>query len=561
MAQADLVSLVLQSKKAFQHGESLCSRAHAFTNLSADVAIDVLELDARVRWISDAVIGQLKVAAEVAKSIEQKRAELESTIDDYDRQRQRHTSALDAILETLGTQSVPPDFYTDPDAEDDGVFASPDEVEDARGSPDTIRGVRRPSNAGSASAVLKSDKRKWKTLRDFVDERAIEDILEFMENERTVLDKTLDGIASLPTTIEAAIEAIENALPSSPTANTPAVPSPYAQSQPLSMNDPTTSNRSPPDGSAQPTPEEQTPMNRSSQLPPLEATISLRPSLARVSDVLRVQERVSTGMAHHLESLAAHYDAMAAALKDGESGAAFDDEDLAEMHRDAGELGSIIAELEQSCSSIETGYEQMQRFLSTAQGQLDTHRATLDDLDELEEMMDDMVQRVERVEIQISTQITNLHGHLVDLENLQLRYISYQFSYNKLLLELGRRRQYRDAAERIVNDMLAQLHVMAEEEHAVREAFNHEHGPNLPEDLCLCISNPPTRWDIVPASWETGSSTIGPGRTPSASRTSVVLKDKEVLPEVDDALLKEARDNIVAANNKGLGEGMGHESL
>lgn len=59
--QPHLVSLVLQSKKALQHGEQLCSRAHARSNASAQAAVDVLALDAKVRWISETVIEQLKV--------------------------------------------------------------------------------------------------------------------------------------------------------------------------------------------------------------------------------------------------------------------------------------------------------------------------------------------------------------------------------------------------------------------------------------------------------------------------------------------------------------------
>lgn len=35
------------------------------------------------------------------------------------------------------------------------------------------------------------------------------------------------------------------------------------------------------------------------------------------------------------------------------------------------------------------------------------------------------------------------------------------------------------------------------EERQVREHFNNEHGAHLPEDLCLCIRNVPTRWEIV----------------------------------------------------------------
>jgi len=59
--QPHLVSLVLQSKKALQVGEQWCSRAHAANQASAQAAVDVLALDAKVRWIGKAVVDQLKV--------------------------------------------------------------------------------------------------------------------------------------------------------------------------------------------------------------------------------------------------------------------------------------------------------------------------------------------------------------------------------------------------------------------------------------------------------------------------------------------------------------------
>jgi len=55
-----LVSLVVQSKKALQHGEQLCLRASQLSSTSARNAVDVLALDARVKWVSDAVLEQLK---------------------------------------------------------------------------------------------------------------------------------------------------------------------------------------------------------------------------------------------------------------------------------------------------------------------------------------------------------------------------------------------------------------------------------------------------------------------------------------------------------------------
>lgn len=32
----------------------------------------------------------------------------------------------------------------------------------------------------------------------------------------------------------------------------------------------------------------------------------------------------------------------------------------------------------------------------------------------------------------------------------------------------------------------------------MREDFNAEHGAHIPADICLCIENPPTKWEVVP---------------------------------------------------------------
>ena len=36
------------------------------------------------------------------------------------------------------------------------------------------------------------------------------------------------------------------------------------------------------------------------------------------------------------------------------------------------------------------------------------------------------------------------------------------------------------------------------EERVIRAAFNAEQGSNLPADLCICVENMPTRWNVVP---------------------------------------------------------------
>lgn len=97
----------------------------------------------------------------------------------------------------MGTHVVPPKFHEN--ASGSSIFFNPtseSESEEPHSVPAldhsptlTIRhgndGVADPSRKAGKQ---KSDKSRWKTLRDFVDERAIEDALETIESERNQLE-------------------------------------------------------------------------------------------------------------------------------------------------------------------------------------------------------------------------------------------------------------------------------------------------------------------------------------------------------------------------------------
>ena len=115
--------------------------------------------------------------------------------------RNTRTDALDVILESLGSQVVPPSFHVA--SSDSSLFGSqpgtddevdmPDHVQKPADDPlpgqsptETLRNVLRtslPKHNGR-----KYDRSKWKTLRDFVDERAIEGVLDGIESDRVALD-------------------------------------------------------------------------------------------------------------------------------------------------------------------------------------------------------------------------------------------------------------------------------------------------------------------------------------------------------------------------------------
>lgn len=163
------------------------------------------------------------------------------TLQEWDIMRTKRTDALDEILEALGAQVVPPDFYET--AIDNSLFGSqhPSDIEPAAsnhrsaksstssgkssgnysnsygngwtnasasinyGRPSTspvspsatIRrnGSLRKDISGSnyieksvVNKNLMEDRKRWKTLRDFVDDQAIEDTVEMIETDRSNLD-------------------------------------------------------------------------------------------------------------------------------------------------------------------------------------------------------------------------------------------------------------------------------------------------------------------------------------------------------------------------------------
>ncbi|KAG5721930.1 Autophagy-related protein 17 [Termitomyces sp. T112] len=495
-----LVSLVLQSKQALQNGEQLCSRAHVVSNASANISVNVVALDAKVRWVTEAVGEQLKLVASVAKTIEEKRAVMGKRVQEWDKQRAKQSDALDEVLESLGSQYVPPDFYRTTSA-DSSIFGS-QHSDDGHGQ---LQGGQKPHGSTlstvsqSPSSTLKgglrngkqvakedrrpereADKKMWKTLRDFVDDQAIEDVLDLIENDRLGLDYIMSKTDEYPETLVHTIEIIRESLPALP------------------------------------------------DQPPIKYT----------EELLAEQDTRITTMASHLESLASHYEQISNALQEKEAGEEFNDEDIDAMNRDTNELPSIMVEIDECADAIEECHDKLVAAKETYQTHLSLLAHTLEDLDELGEIMPEMLQIQEDVEAKCEEELNGLQNHLLTIEHLRDRFISYQTAFNKLILELARRRQYREAVENIVRGMMSQLVAMTEEEIQVRSHFNSEYGAHLPEDICLCVGNTPTRWEVVPMSGDVST---------------------EFLPIIDDELITRAKDQIYAELEKATG--LGPESL
>ena len=110
--------------------------------------------------------------------------------------------------------------------------------------------------------------------------------------------------------------------------------------------------------------------------------------------------------------------------------------------------------------------------------------------------------------------LASLQMHLTTLEHLSLTYTAYQHSYNNLLVEMDRRRRYRDQTQQILDTFAAQLEAgrngnflqffvchtiligTVTDELQSRQLFIERHRAQLPDDLCLSIENIPSRYEI-----------------------------------------------------------------
>jgi len=76
--------------------------------------------------------------------------------------------------------------------------------------------------------------------------------------------------------------------------------------------------------------------------------------------------------------------------------------------------------------------------------------------------MDDMLRRQDEIEADCGNRLIGLDQNLVVIEDLIRQFNAYQLSYSKLLVEIARRRQYKEVAENIVRGMMVRLEAMSE---------------------------------------------------------------------------------------------------
>ncbi len=122
-------------------------------------------------------------------------------------------------------------------------------------------------------------------------------------------------------------------------------------------------------------------------------------------------------------------------------------------------------------------------------GDLVRLNSVLDDLEELGDIMGEMLHNQDEVEVRSSVirdvpvtkhisqskceeGLNSLHEQILTIRDLHERYVSYRTAFNKLIVEIARRRYYKEATENIVKGMIDQLMAMTEGERKLNYFFH-----------------------------------------------------------------------------------------
>lgn len=241
-------------------------------------------------------------------------------------------------------------------------------------------------------------------------------------------------------------------------------------------------------------------------------------------DILHEMEDHAREMAESLESLVKHFDLCVTAIKHTEGGG-----DTAS--KIAGELPNGV-DIEQAPPEpmIEEQWEDMMRVLENDASQvedvvmeIENHHAEMEALYVRVETHSDQLARdhagttkafgmLEKIGRRLPGYIsqsqvflirwdedkTKIDRHLEELESGREVYDGFLRAYDKLLIEVGRRKAVELEMDKVVQAARTRVEKLYEDEAEDRAAFKEEHGYFLPSDLWTGFEARPLQFEVLP---------------------------------------------------------------
>jgi len=240
-------------------------------------------------------------------------------------------------------------------------------------------------------------------------------------------------------------------------------------------------------------------------------------------EILHEMEDHARGMAVSLESLVRHFDLCVTAIKHTEGGGdaaskiagelpegvdieqappvPIDEEQWADMMRvlesDASQVEDEVMDIQSHLGSMEALHDQVEAHNDQVVKEHTSTTRAFGMLEEIGRKLPGYITQSQIFLIRWDEEKTKIDEHLEELESGREVYDGFLRAYDKLLIEVGRRKAMELEMDNVVQAARARLEKLYEDEAEDRAAFKEEHGYFLPSDLWTGFEARPLRFEVL----------------------------------------------------------------
>ena len=256
--------------------------------------------------------------------------------------------------------------------------------------------------------------------------------------------------------------------------------------------------------------------------------------MSPIPDILHEMEDRAREMAGNLESLVKHFDLCVTAIKHTEGGGdaaqriagdlpdgvdiaqhasdtppePMSEEERVEMMeilgKDAGQVEDVVIEIADHISEMEVQHE----LVTAHMEQLDKeHSSTISAFKMLEDIglrLPGYITQKQVFLMRWEDEKAKISERMEELEGLREFYDGFLGAYDNLLIEIGRRKALESKMDKIVQEAMAKIEKLYEDDGEEREAFKQEQGDFLPVDIWPGLMTGPLQYEILPVNGAAG---------------------------------------------------------
>ena len=256
--------------------------------------------------------------------------------------------------------------------------------------------------------------------------------------------------------------------------------------------------------------------------------------MSPIPDILHEMEDRAREMAGNLESLVKNFDLCVTAIRHTEGGGdaaqriagdlpdgvdiaqhasdappePMSEEERVEMMeilgKDAGQVEDVVIEIADHISEMEVQHE----LVTAHMEQLDKeHSSTISAFKMLEDIglrLPGYITQKQVFLMRWEDEKAKISERMEELEGLREFYDGFLGAYDNLLIEIGRRKALESKMDKIVQEAMAKIEKLYEDDGEEREAFKQEQGDFLPVDIWPGLMTGPLQYEILPINGAAG---------------------------------------------------------